>query len=706
MNENKTYLTHPLFEVQCDAQHIVTVRPLSDASVINPQIADHMGQFVDLVSQLLEQNEIRGLVYTCPLPQGSMDYVQLFEQFAQGQANIDEIQSTIRRSANWVSYGKPIVSIFEDSCTAIGLAAMLWSDYRISDHKIKLGFPESKFGLFTGFGSTIHLPRIIGSSNSFDLLTSGKLLTAQEALELGLLDQLGTKDENIPMAKTWILNNQTSFTHTHKSSPPTEEFKEHISAIQMKTRDLLPSTNAVIALLSDLPVADLKDAAARETMAFQNVFNSSEPAHMIRTLYYGIQQAKNSDRGKPNKHPDVRKIGILGAGMMGSGIAFEAARAGIEVLLKDVSLAQAQQGKAYAVNLCDKLVAKGLMNTAQQQLLLSNITPSATTADLQGSDLIIEAVFEDINLKATVSRESIPYLTEQGIFASNTTSLPITTLASVTNKPECFIGMHFFSPVDRMPLVEIICGEKTSHSTLTKAVAIALRLGKIPIIVHDGPGFFTSRIFFNYLLEAITMLLEGIPATVIEQEAWAAGFAVGPLAVLDEISLDLMLHVYDQLPTLHPSQQRAYAYLKSMIDLGRHGRKSGQGFYDYNKDSRNKIIWQDPAITFLKEIPDQRIIRKRLLHVMALDSYRCLEEGVLEQPIDGDIGSILGVGYAAQTGGVFGHMDQTTLPIFVQECQSFIPHGEQWEVPESLRELAGKNFAFYQGFSSNWPSHA
>ena len=262
--------------------------------------------------------------------------------------------------------------------------------------------------------------------------------------------------------------------------------------------------------------------------------------------------------------------------------------------------------------------------------------------------------------------------------------------------------MHFFSPVDRMPLVEIICGKETDEITLEKALTTALRLNKIPIIVHDGPGFFTSRIFFNYLLEGITMVLEGISPLLIEEEAVAAGFAVGPLAVLDEISLELMLHVYDQFPALHASQQRAYSYLKKMVDQGRKGKKSGAGFYDYDIESKKKTIWKNPTISLQSNTLTLPTIRKRLLHVMALDSYRCLEGGIIDRPIDGDIGAILGVGYASYTGGVFGHIDLTTLPIFVAECQAFYAYGEQWDVPESLKELAKRNFKFYNGFLSNW----
>ena len=416
-----------------------------------------------------------------------------------------------------------------------------------------------------------------------------------------------------------------------------------------------------------------------------------------------LQQAiKNASSPTGTHTHQIRKLGVLGAGMMGSGIAYEAARIGVDVVLKDISLEAAQKGKQYAERVTSKLVDKEHMDEEQRQKLLSHIHPTEIPTDLRDSDLIVEAVFEDHILKTNLIKTYLPYLKDNGFFASNTTSLPISGLATASAKPEDFIGMHFFSPVDRMPLVEVIRGQHTSDETLAKALDFVHRMGKVPIVVHDGPAFFTSRIFFNYLLEGITMLLEGIPLSVVENNARQAGFAVGPLAVLDEISLPLMVHVYEQLPMLHPSQQRAYNYLKKLIGQGRNGRRSGKGFYDYPSDGSKKAYWNDPDIILLTTQPNEIDIQKRLLHVVALDSFRCLDAGILDRPIDGDIGSILGIGYAARTGGVFSHIDQVGLRKFTEDCQRFRVYGEQWEVPESLLQLAEKDFSFYSGFESNW----
>ncbi|WP_286753912.1 MULTISPECIES: 3-hydroxyacyl-CoA dehydrogenase NAD-binding domain-containing protein [Sphingobacterium] len=702
MDENKSYRTHPLFRVEQDNHHIITIQPLSAAAPEQLDMIGYLTQFVDLVTFILEREDTVGVVYTCPIQDEKIEYAQLFRQFSSSRSSPSDLFELTSKVLRWETFKKPIVSLFTNNCTAIALATMLWSNYRIASEKLQFGFPESRYGLFTAFGATIYLPALIGTENALSLLTQNKLVSSEEAHQLGLINELAQKpDDCLSLAKNWILHPPSIDANQHTKQMD-ELGPEAILAIQKKARGLYPGTNAVIELLQKKQLSTPFEAAEQEANLYLHVLRRPEPLSMVRTLHYGVQLAKSPKSINHFEDYSLKKIGILGAGMMGSGIAYEAARAGIEVALKDVTISQAQRGKAYAKQVCEKSLALGAMTASQGEQLLARIKPTEQVSDLNGSECIIEAVFEDFHLKANVTQESLPYLSENGFFATNTTSLPITELAKASTEPKSFIGMHFFSPVDRMPLVEIICGKLTAQKTLEKALATALRLNKIPIVVQDGPGFFTSRIFFNYLLEGITMVLEGISPTLIEEEAIAAGFAVGPLAVLDEISLELMLHVYDQLPQLHASQKRAYNYLKGMVDQGRKGKKSGAGFYDYDTETKKKKIWKNPIIASVKENITATIIRKRLLHVMALDSYRCLAEGVLHQPIDGDIGSILGVGYASHTGGVFGHIDLTTLPLFVSECQLFQPYGEQWDIPASLRELADKDFRFYNGFDSNW----
>ncbi|WP_293938288.1 3-hydroxyacyl-CoA dehydrogenase NAD-binding domain-containing protein [Sphingobacterium sp. UBA5996] len=701
MQENESYRTHPLFWVEQDDHHIITISPISTAIAEPLDIVGYLTQFVDLVTLVLETKEIKGVVYTCPIQDEKIEYIQLFEQFSLSRATSSNLYTLLSKVLRWKTFNIPIVSIFTGNCSGIALASMLWSSYRIAPTQIELGFPEAQYGLFTAFGTTVYLPPLIGANDALRLLTQGKLWNSEEAHNLGLVDELAYhSDDCLYLAKTSIRHTPQCFDkqesrHTDKITA------DAVFNIQKKARGLYPGINAVIELLTANSSSSPLEIAEKEAQLYLETFSLPETLSMVRTLHYGVKSAKSSTKITHGNDYNLKKIGILGAGMMGSGIAYEAARAGIEVVLKDVTLNQAEQGKAYSNRICKKLFSFGGITSSQQHQLLARIKPTDQMADLDGSDCVIEAVFEDFHLKAQVTRQSLPYLHQDGFFATNTTSLPITELAKASNNPENFIGMHFFSPVDRMPLVEIICGKQTAQKTLEKALITASRLNKVPIVVHDGPGFFTSRVFFNYLLEGITMVLEGISPELIEQEAAATGFAVGPLAVLDEISLELMLHVYDQLPRLHASQKRAYNYLKSLVEQGRKGKKWGAGFYDY--PSENKTIWKNPKISSLKENVKPTTIHKRLLHVMALDSYRCLEEGILDQPIDGDIGAILGVGYASYTGGVFSHIDRTTLPVFVAECQVFQSLGDQWDIPESLKKLANKNFRFYHGFESNWP---
>jgi len=702
MDENSPYLKQSLFRIERDNQQIITITPLTKVFPEQLHLVDYLLQFIDLVTFLLKQEDTIGVIYHCPIPTGKIEYTQLFDQLPHSDSAVSKLKSLMLKVLAWKQLNKPIASIFTDNCTDIALATMLWASYRIASQKFKFGFPESKYGLFTGFGSTVYLPSMIGNSSTLNLLTQGKLMNSEDGYKLGLINEVTcSHDDSELLAKNWILDNPLIVADNHTKQID-EISDETILSVQKRARGLYPGTNAVIELLKKRASSTAIQAIEQEVTLYLEVLNRPEPLHMIRTLYYGVQDAQSPGRIRLPNNYTLKKIGILGAGMMGSGIAYEAARAGIEVVLKDVTIIQAERGKAYSTQLCEKLLSMGILNQSQQEQLLSRIQPTEKVGDLNGSDCIIEAVFEDFSLKAAVTQESLPYLADNGFFASNTTSLPITELAKATHDSKSFIGMHFFSPVDRMPLVEIICGKETDEITLEKALTTALKLNKIPIIVRDGPGFFTSRIFFNYLLEGITMVLEGISPLLIEEEAAAAGFAVGPLAVLDEISLELMLHVYDQFPALHASQQRAYRYLKKMVDQGRKGKKSGVGFYDYDIETKKKTIWKNPMIPLSENTLTSLIIRKRLLHVMALDSYRCLEGGIIDRPIDGDIGAILGVGYASYTGGVFGHIDLTTLPVFVAECQTFYAYGEQWDIPESLKELANKNFKFYTGFLSNW----
>ncbi len=700
MTNEQQHKKSTYFHLQQDQHGLVHIRPnrseMSGENYITPLAA-----FVNTLSDLLQSSEVTGVVYESIIPDTDLDYATFYAYLKTGNAAKQEVDTLLAKLVALKDAGKPIVAILHGDNVGLRLATALWSDYRIAVADAILGFTELKQGLFPGFGATTNCIHLLGLPKTLPFLFSASTVSAKQAQTLGLVNQVVPNlKEAISVAKKWITD-----------APRVENVQERLTAEQVqqivhtareKSNLLIPAHRALLNYVTAQDQSSLLTALRQENEAWFGLLEAPETLPMVRTFSQHVQQAKKAGSDALTDNFHLKKIGVLGAGMMGSGIAYEAARAGLAVVLKDVDQATAERGKAYAEKVTDRQVQRQERDASSQQALLARIQATHDVQDLQDADIIIEAVFENQELKAAVTLESLPYLRANGVFASNTTSLPITQLASVVAAPQQFIGMHFFSPVDRMPLVEIIRGEQTSEETLQKALVLAHRLQKIPIVVFDSPAFFTSRIFFNYLLEAISMLLEGIPAQLIEEEARQAGFAIGPLAVLDEISLTLMLQVYDQLPALHASQQRCYAYLRSLVEQGRQGRKSGQGFYDYQQETGKKNIWNDPSIAAIGTLPARASLQKRLLHVMALDSYRCLAEGVVTKPADADIGSVLGVGYPIHTGGVFSHIDQVGIRAFVEDCQNFSPFGEQWHMPESLVQLASKNFNFYHDFQSNW----
>ncbi|HAL53151.1 MAG TPA: hypothetical protein DCP78_13275, partial [Sphingobacterium sp.] len=394
MDENKSYRTHPLFRVEQDNHHIITIQPLSAAAPEQLDMIGYLTQFVDLVTFILEREDTVGVVYTCPIQDEKIEYAQLFRQFSSSRSSPSDLFELTSKVLRWETFKKPIVSLFTNNCTAIALATMLWSNYRIASEKLQFGFPESRYGLFTAFGATIYLPALIGTENALSLLTQNKLVSSEEAHQLGLINELAQKpDDCLSLAKNWILHPPSIDANQHTKQMD-ELGPEAILAIQKKARGLYPGTNAVIELLQKKQLSTPFEAAEQEANLYLHVLRRPEPLSMVRTLHYGVQLAKSPKSINHFEDYSLKKIGILGAGMMGSGIAYEAARAGIEVALKDVTLSQAQRGKAYAKQVCEKSLALEAMTASQGEQLLARIKPTEQVGDLNGSDCIIEAVFE------------------------------------------------------------------------------------------------------------------------------------------------------------------------------------------------------------------------------------------------------------------------------------------------------------------------
>ena len=701
MSHSKKQL-YPGFSISEKQKGIVEFMILSEPN--DPVVFD-LDYLTWILQKLMEQqsrSEIKGTIIHFSGVFKQVDWLELFKKSKANAPLSEQHLQIIEMILNLQNNKKLIIGIYEEACLSYAFTCLLFCDYRIAvGQDPQIGFPETEFGLFPPLGSTVFLYQILGAQGALDLLENGKIYTIQKSLGTGLIDaHFDQLAQAKPAAEELLFTGLKNNSRFRKQTSPDEKIV--IQAIQKKINPLHPAVDFYCQIFQRISSKSIQELLLLEKIANETLLDSAPVKAVVRTLYDGVRRAKNQVNKSPKLLFPTNEIAIIGAGMMGAGIAFVSAKAGISVDLKDETMEMSIKGKEMVQFVAQKAAEREKISDQEKEDLLDRVKPLHQWDEKEEKyDLIIEAVFEDKELKSRVSLESYPSLSPTGLMASNTTSLPITTLAESIPDSSKFIGLHFFSPVERMPLVEIISGKYTSEKTLQKALQFVDKLGKIPIQVNDGPAFFTSRIFFNYLLEGIMMLLQGIPADYIEKSARHAGYAVGPLAVLDEISLPLMIHVYKQLPELSESQRKASDYLEKLVQNNRLGRRSAKGFYTYHKDG-TKQFWRDPELEISAELPDQQSLNNRLLFVVALDAYRCLAQRILRQPIDGDIGSILGIGFPKFTGGVFSLIDLIGVKDFVESCRQFQEFGDQWQVPDSLITLANADFKFYTDFKSNW----
>jgi len=603
--------------------------------------------------------------------------------------------------------GKPFVAAINGTALGGGMELCLTCHHRIAidSTKIKLGFPESKVGLLPGGGGTAKAPYLMGIQTALMYLLQGVEARPKKALKDGLIDAVAIdQDDLMVQAKKWIIENKEPVqpwdNKKHKipggsvwTPGGLQTLMGAAGNVSKLTHGNYPAAKYILKITHDglqLPIDRALDIEARY---FTAVCRTPEAKNMIRTGFVGMQAAKKG-KARPKDEPkyEVKKLGILGAGMMGAGIAYVSAKAGMDVVLKDVTIEGAEKGKDYSRKLLEKAIGRKRSTPEKAEALLARIRTTDDSKAIADSDLIIEAVFENPELKDRVTKETEAVLGADKIYGSNTSTIPITFLAKSSERPENFIGIHFFSPVDKMPLVEIIVGEKTGDRAIAAAVDYTVAIGKVPIVVNDSRGFFTSRCFGTYVSEALFLLEEGVPAAMIENIAKKKGMPVGPLAVNDEVTLTLSLHVHesDPNPNKPVSQVRAYKISKKLVEMGRTGKKDGAGFYDYPKGEKKKL-WPELKSVFNSDVNtlDEETIGQRILHRQALESFRCLEEGVLRSATDGDIGSILGWGFAFYTGGALSYIDYIGMDKFIADCDDFKTRfGVRWDVPDSLRELA------------------
>ena len=705
--------------------HLILDKPNAGANLMDNEFTDSLTAAVEKLSQ----DDYAGVIFRSAkstfFAGGNLD--DLFTTKKDNAAALYDMINRLKLAMREIeTQGKPVVACINGAALGGGWELALSAHYRISLKKdalnkgVILGLPEVTLGLLPGGGGIIRMTRLLGVQAAMPYLLEGKQFKPEKGLELGLINEIVDSPEAmLESAINWIKENPTATQpYDVKGSKVPGGKPKHPGLAKMlpiapamiraKTKGTLPAPESIIAVMVEGLQVDIDTAMRIESRYFVELVCSQVAKNMIGTFWYQMNEIKaGAARPKNIERKKVKKLGILGAGMMGAGIAYSSAMKGIEVVLKDVSLESAEKGKAYSKNIVDKKLNKGHLSQDKHDALLNNILPTDNAQQLAGCDLVIEAVFENRELKASVTQEAEAQLSTQAIFASNTSTLPITGLAQASKRPENYIGLHFFSPVDKMPLVEIICGEKTSDETLALAYDYVQQIGKTPIVVNDSRGFYTSRVFATFANEGIAMLGEGISAAAIENAAFLSGFPVGPLAVTDEVSLTLLEKIRKQTILDMEAEGKEYIHhpaestVDKMVSLQREGKLAGAGFYSYaDKElakGSKKQLWSGLKDTFeqANKTIDLQEIKDRLLYIQAIETVRCLEENVLTSVRDANIGSIMGIGYPVWTGGILQFINQTGLPAFIERAEHLhATCGERFRVPTLLKQMANDKLTF------------
>jgi len=705
-----------------DSDNIVTLTmdmPGQSANTMNQDFRDAILKVADRLAG--EVSTVRGVIFASAkktfFAGGDLkELIQVQKEHAKEFFEmVEKIKAPLRKIE---TLGVPTVAAINGAALGGGFEICLSCHHRIAinDPKLKVGLPEVTLGLLPGGGGVARMVRLLGIEKALPFLMEGKQSNPEKALKAGLIHDIAEdSDDLMAKAKAWILENPKSqqpwdvkgykLPGGAPSHPAVAQKLAIVpSILRQKTKGCYPAPEKILAAAVEGAQVGFDHACTIESRYFTELTTSQVAKNMIGTFWFQLNEIK-AGGSRPNGIDPytTKKVGILGAGMMGAGIAYSTAIRGIDVVLKDVSLEAAEKGKAYSEGLLNKRVSRKQMTEEKKEKILSSITPTADAKDLEGCDLIIEAVFENRELKAKVTQEAESFMADGGVFASNTSTLPITGLAEASKDAEKFIGLHFFSPVDKMPLVEIITGKQTSDETLARAFDYVLQINKTPIVVNDSRGFFTSRTFGTYVGEGLTMLSEGINPQLIESAALQAGMPVGPLAVQDEVTLTLTRKVTNQTRAdLEAEGSRlevtpAEEVTNRMLDeFKREGKAAGAGLYDYPVNGKKKL-WPGLYQHFVKEDADLSVkeIQERLLFRQALETLRCYEEGVLTSVRDANIGSIFGIGFAPWSGGAIQYVNQYGVRNFYQRAKELTDkYGDRFMPPKILEEQAEKDEAF------------
>ena len=711
-----------VFKYEQDADGIVTVT-MDMTGPVNAMNAEYRTAMAATVEKLEQQDGLTGVVLASAKSVffAGGDLHELLAVEKGHEAFFMEVIANIKDGLRRLEkLPVPVVAAINGAALGGGYELCLACNHRIAwdDRSVQMGLPEVGLGLLPGGGGIVRMVNMLGLEKALPYLIEGKKVVPEKALAEGMIHEtVENVADLVPRAKAWILENKDNeeaavqpWDRKGHKIPGGSATSPRLSQLIMgtpimllqKTRGLLPAPEKILDVAIEAARLNFDTALLVESRALAFLAVTPEAKNQISTFFFAMNKV-NGGASRPQgiEPTSVKKVGVLGAGMMGQGIAYVSAMAGIEVILKDISKEAAEKGKAYSEGLLAQRVAIGRMTEEQKAEILDRILPTEKDADLQGCDLIIEAVFENMELKNKITQATETCLAENGVWGSNTSALPITRLAEASSKPENFIGIHFFSPVDKMPLVEIICGEKTSDKTLARAFDYARQIKKTPIVVNDSLGFFTSRTFGTYLDEGVRLLAEGIHPVQIDHMGKALGMPLGPLAVYDEISQALThkaQSTWKELGMLEEfgDDSPSIDVVNTMVEeYNRGGRHHGGGFYEYGADG-SKTIW--PTLLELYYKPEMQYeeddMKDRLLFRQVIESLKCLESGVLRSVEDGNIGSIMGIGAPFWTGGFLQFVETYGYPRFVDRCNELAAtYGERFLPPQIALDKASDKAA-------------
>ncbi|MEJ6781987.1 3-hydroxyacyl-CoA dehydrogenase NAD-binding domain-containing protein [Aminobacter sp. Piv2-1] len=727
-------MSYTNFSVDVDADGIALVTwnmPDRSMNVFTEEVMNELDKIID---QVVADAAIKGAVITSGKEtfSGGADLTMLQKMlgiYAKEKSKNPEKAAKLlfdnagRMGALWrklETCGKPWVSAINGTCMGGAFELSLACHGRVAadSDKVKMALPEVKVGIFPGAGGTQRVPRLADPQSALQMLTSGQNLTPQKAKGMNLIHEIAEPKKLIEAAKAMIKNGLKPVQPWDEkgfklpggpvySAAGANLWPPAIAILRRETHGNYPAAEAILKCVYEGLLVPFDTGLRIEQRYFTEIMQTREAAAMIRSLFVSLQELNKGAR-RPEGIADTKfkKIGIIGAGFMGAGIAYVTAKAGIPVVLIDRDQESAEKGKAHSDSLITDQVKKGRAKPEERENLLSLITPSADYADLAGCDLVVEAVFEDSEVKKAATEKAEAALKSSAVFASNTSTIPITSLAKNSARPKNFIGIHFFSPVDKMILVEIIMGKKTGDKALAVAMDFVRAIKKTPIVVNDTRGFYVNRCVLRYMSEAFKMLIEGVPAAMIENAAKAAGMPVGPLALTDETAVDLAQKIMKQ--TIRDLGEKAVdprqmELINTMVDThGRFGRKNGKGFYDYPAKPAKKKLWPGLKDLYPQKAPEKvdfEELKLRLLSVIALEAARVMEEGIVTDPREADVGSILAFGFAPYTGGALSYIDGIGAKKFVKIAKDLQKkYGAEFKAPKLLIDMAEKGETFYQRF--------